>query len=115
MKKHFTGALSDLESLIISSVVLQSIFEILRAEVDLASANYIKAKEDFWRISADVPTGFPHPDGIQRIENASRSQTAAMIAYTGALRRFNEFLLNGTIPEDVQKRDQTMASGSGPV
>jgi hypothetical protein len=87
----------------------------LRAEVDLASSSYTRAKEEFWRISADVPTGLPHPDGRQRIENASRSQTAAMIAYTRALRRFNEFLLNGTVPEDVQKRDQGKAGGSGAV
>ena len=92
--------------------MLQSIFELLQAEVELASASYTKAKEDFWRISAELPTGFPQQDGGQLIENASRAQTEAMIAYTKDLRRFNEFLLNGTIPEEIQVHSETRSAVS---
>lgn len=84
--------------------MFQSIFEFLRLEVDRASEEYTQAKHNFWHVSADIPSGFPHPDGKQRIENAARAQTAAMIAYTRALKRFNEFLINGTVPDDVPKQ-----------
>lgn len=83
--------------------MIQSIFEILRLEVDRASEEYTQAKHNFWHVSADVPSGFPHPDGKQRIENAARAQTAAMIAYTRALKRFNAFLISGAVPEDLTK------------
>jgi hypothetical protein len=96
--------------------VVQVIFEILKAEVDQASDEYSRSKQIFWQVSAEVPTGLPHPDGTQRIANASRAQTAAMVAYTRALRRFNEFLLNGTVPEDLRDRlpnhPKTLGSGS---
>lgn len=98
---------------IYNAFMVQSIFEILRAEVDRASQEYAKAKQNFWHISADVPTGLPHPDGRQRIENASHAQTSAMIAYTRALRRFNEFLLNGTIPEDLRNIQDASAKSDG--
>ncbi len=81
----------------------QSVFERLRADVDRTSEDYTKAKQHFWHVSADIPSGFPHPDGKQRIEDASRAQTTAMVAYTIALKRFNEFLLDGTVPEDLRK------------
>lgn len=73
--------------------------------MDRASEEYTQAKHNFWHISADIPSGFPHPDGKQRIENAARAQTAAMIAYTRALKRFNEFLINGAVPADVPKEN----------
>lgn len=82
----------------------ESEFEILRAQVDAASEEYTKAKQHFWRVSADVPTGTPNPDGQQRMESAARAQTAAMVRYTNALRRFNEFLLNSTVPRELEKR-----------
>lgn len=96
-----------------NALVVQSIFEILRAEVDQACEAYAKAKQNFWHISADVPTGLPHPEGRQRIENASRAQTVAMVAYTRALRRFNEFLLNGTVPEDLKNTREQAEKSTG--
>lgn len=97
----------------IMSPVVNEIFAALKTEVDQAREEYTRAKRDFWHISAEVPTGFPHPDGMQRIANASRAQTAAMVAYTRALRRFNEFLLNGTVPEDLKKPGETASKARG--
>lgn len=85
----------------------QRIVDILRAEVDLAREEYLEAKRRFWEVCAEAPSGLPHPDGSHPIEVASRAQTANMIAYTKTLTRFNQFLLNGTIPEDLKDVPET--------
>lgn len=79
----------------------RQIVEMLRAEVDRTHAEYDRVKQDFRLLSADVPSGLPHPDGIQRIQNASRAQSFAMDAYETALKRLNRFLISGTVPEDL--------------
>lgn len=73
----------------------QPVFEILRAEVATTQDKYTRAKENFWKVSGDPP------DGGQRLELAARAHTIAMIAYTNALHRFNEFLLNGKVPDEL--------------
>lgn len=77
------------------------IIEILRAEVERTRVEYTGAKRDFQLLSTDIPSGLPHPDGMQRIQNASRAQSFAMEAYEKALKRLNRFLISGTIPEDL--------------
>ena len=78
---------------LVDRVVLQS----LREDVDLWSQAYHKAKENFWHISSE----FAQNDRL-RIEEAARAQTQAMIAYTQALKRLNQFLLEGRVPEDLR-------------
>ena len=53
------------------------------------------ATEAFATISADIPSGLPHPDGTQRIHKASRELTAARDELIKAHNRLNEFLNNG--------------------
>lgn len=77
----------------------QSMFEILRAEVNRTQQEYDESKEHFWRISAEPPK----PDRRDRIQLAARDQTLAMIAYTKALRQFNEFLLTGRVPDELSR------------
>jgi len=79
----------------------QPIFDFLRAEVDQTREEYFRARDRFWNIAADAPSGLPHPDGTRRVENAARAQTAAMVRYTKSLRQFNAFLLDGTVPEEL--------------
>ena len=79
----------------------QSIFDFLRAEVNRTHEEYVRAKEQFWKIAADIPTGLPAPDGTQRVGNAARAQTVAMVSYTKALRQFNAFLSDGTVAEQL--------------
>lgn len=79
------------------------IMEILRAEVERTRTQYTSAKQDFQRRSMDIPSGLPHPDGMQRIQNASRAESHAMEAYETALNRLNRFLISGTVPEDLEK------------
>jgi hypothetical protein len=91
----------------------QPIVEILRAEVERTHAEYDRVKQDFRLVSADIPSGLPHPDGMQRIRNASRAQLAAIAAFEAALKRFNGFLVSGTVPQDLEK-DLEKDPGSPP-
>lgn len=79
----------------------QAVFEILRAEVAQTQEEYAQSKQRFWRICAEAPSESSHPAGRQRLDLAARAQSTAMIAYTNALHRFNEFLLNGTVPDGL--------------
>ena len=79
------------------------IVEILRAEVERTHAEYDRVKQDFRSLVGDIPSGLPHPDGMQRIQNASRAQSVAMEAYETALMRLNRFLISGTVPPDLEK------------
>ena len=79
----------------------QSIIDFLRTEVERTHGEYIRAKDEFWKIAVDAPSGLPHPDGTQRVQIAARAQTAAMMSYTKAIRQFNEFALDGTIPDEL--------------
>jgi hypothetical protein len=85
------------------------ITELLRVELEEATRRHEEAKRNFWRISADVPSGLPHPDGSRRIQNAARVQTGSMAALAATLRRFNAFLIDGTVPDDLRPADQKPA------
>jgi len=50
----------------------------------------------------DVPSGIPHPDGTDRIHQASREYSQAQKEAMGSLVRLNQFLVHATIPEDVE-------------
>src|SRR6266849_1707680 len=50
------------------------------------------ASEVFTAIMSEVPSGIPHPDGIQRIHNASRELSTAREEMMKAHSRLNDFL-----------------------
>src|SRR5579871_1440029 len=55
----------------------KSIQSVLVDEVVKATARTNKASRDFLEVMGQIPTGFPHPDGSQRIHNASRELSIA--------------------------------------
>jgi hypothetical protein len=69
---------------------------------ELASARdeYRQARDECQRLSDEL-TRLPHPDGAQCIRNAGAARRYAMKAYIVALERFNAFILDGVIPEDL--------------
>jgi hypothetical protein len=77
--------------------------DILRNEVGRATKEFEEAKRNFWQVCSDVPSGIPHPDGALRLQKTAHAQTVAMQALAAAIHRFNAFLLNGAIPEDLEK------------
>jgi hypothetical protein len=60
------------------------------------------AAEAFVTATSDIPSGIPHPDGVQRIHNASHEMTAARNELIKAHDRLNKFLNTGIVPEDLE-------------
>ena len=79
---------------------------ILRDDMERTQQEYAKAREDFWKVSGEVSSG------MHEIELAARAQTVAMLAYTTALHRFNEFVLTGKVPDDLLSRCGVISSQS---
>lgn len=61
------------------------------------------ATEAFAQVTGNIPGGTPHPDGVQRIHNASREMTAARMDMLKAHHRLNDFLNTGIVPEDLKR------------
>ena len=80
----------------------ERIEQILTAEVDRAKSDVKHAKSEFERITDDVPSGLPYPEGIERIQKAGRDYRAAQARMEWALGRFNIFIIQGIVPEDLK-------------
>lgn len=76
---------------------------ILAERLRLAQTIFEHAQEAFKQITSDIPSPLPHPDGTQSIKNAGATYRDVMNSYALALREFNEFILHGTIPEDLKE------------
>jgi hypothetical protein len=61
------------------------------------------ALEAFALVNSDIPSGLPHPDGVQRIHNASLELTAARDEMMNAHNRLNDFLETGVVPDDLKR------------
>ena len=57
------------------------------------------ARMEFVAIRDDIPSGLPHPDGVQRIYNALCALTAAHDEMMRAHDRLNDFIERGIVPE----------------
>jgi hypothetical protein len=80
----------------------ERIEKILRDDFNAALKQQKTASEAFVEIVNDIPSGLPHPDGVQRIKNVSDALTAAhdeMIEATISLRDFEN---RGIIPGDLK-------------
>jgi hypothetical protein len=73
----------------------------LLQELLAATARAESASETFNKVMGEVPTGTPHPDGVQRIHNASREMSNAREQMMQAHHRLNEFIASGVVPEDL--------------
>jgi hypothetical protein len=49
-----------------------------------------------------IPSGLPHPDGVQRIRSISQDIAQAKKSVERAQSRLTEFLDSGTVPEDLK-------------
>jgi hypothetical protein len=75
---------------------------ILTSEVENARQRFTRATQAFREVMSDVPSGLPYPDGVVRIERASREWQSASEAYSKALARFHQFILDEIIPEEFR-------------
>ncbi len=55
-------------------------------------------------ITGNIPSGLPHPDGVQRIQNASREMETARTEMMRAHNRLNDFIEHGVVPEDLKQQ-----------
>jgi hypothetical protein len=84
---------------LVEDPILRQIEERLKAEMETARAEYYYASRDF-RLFVAHGTGMPAPDGSLRAKQVAALHSAALRKYTGALRRFNAFLVNGALTEE---------------
>jgi hypothetical protein len=72
---------------------------ILSGDLERARVAFESARENFRSIMSDIPSGIPQPDGTLRIELAGTAFRIAIDDYSVALREFNNFLIDGAVPE----------------
>jgi predicted urease superfamily metal-dependent hydrolase len=72
-------------------------------EMQEAVARAEAAKEAFSAMTSKIPSGPPHPEGVQRIQNVSHELTEARNEMMKAHNRLNEFLERGIVPEDLKR------------
>jgi hypothetical protein len=83
---------------------------ILFQELYAATARGTEARRQFDEAMGRFPSGMPHPDGSQRIKNASNALTIARNEMTSAHNRLNDFLRRGIVPEDLKATPQKASS-----
>jgi hypothetical protein len=69
-----------------------------------ATARAKAASAAFQSVMGEMPSGAPHPDGVQRIHNVSHELSAARKEMMTAHSRLNDFLSRGIVPEDLKRR-----------
>jgi hypothetical protein len=57
----------------------------------------------FDAVTREIPSGLPHPDGTQRIHNASREMSLARAEMMKAHNRLNDYLSLRIVPEDLKR------------
>ena len=78
----------------ISSTLLQDVIE-LTARVEEATRQFNAVMQ--------IPSGLPHPDGVQRIKNASSKLSIARNELMKAHSRLDEHVSGTVVPDDLRK------------
>lgn len=87
---------------------------ILAEELRLAGVAFNTATANLREITSDIPSRIPQPDGTARIQNAGSTYRDALNAYVAALRHFNAYIMNGTVPPHLADKDGYKLGGSNP-
>ncbi|MEO8049351.1 MAG: hypothetical protein ABI833_02955 [Acidobacteriota bacterium] len=74
----------------------------LRRDVLASTARADAASKALITIMDDIPSGMPHPDGSQRIQNAALALAAARGEVMQAHSRLDEFLARGIDPNGLK-------------
>ena len=82
-------------------------------EDDFAAAQQrrIAASKRYNEIVSDIPSGIPHPDGTDRIRQASGEYKASREVASEAMKRLSDFLIRGIIPPDLEPKPASRATG----
>jgi hypothetical protein len=76
---------------------------ILQQEFVSAAESARQATASFDAAVREIPSGMPHPDGVQRIHNASRAVSVARVEMMKAHNRLNDYLNRRIVPEDLKR------------
>jgi len=76
---------------------------ILHQQFVIASERAREATEFFDATVSEIPSGMPHPDGVQRIHSASRKVSVARVEMMKAHNRLNNYLSRRVVPEDLKR------------
>jgi len=76
----------------------------LTEDLEKARAQSKAASDAFNEVLKETPSGLPHPDGTQRIRNASVEKAAAHSRLTRAMARMDSFIIAGKIPDDLKEK-----------
>ena len=68
-----------------------------------ATARVSEANRKFSEAIGQFPSGLPHPDGVQRIKNASNELALARKEMMTAHKRLSDFVDRGIVPEDLKR------------
>ena len=79
----------------------RDIGKILAQQLEVARRSSIVARKRFDAVIRSVPCGLPHPDGAFRVEQAGKEARRALQSYCSALKRYADFVLCKTVPEDL--------------
>ncbi len=79
----------------IRSTLLKDILEL--------TARTNEATKEFEVVMGQIPSGLPHPDGTQRIKNASNKLTIARKELMKAHARLNDYIERGGVLDDLKR------------
>jgi hypothetical protein len=80
--------------------------DVLLARVREANARAVVAAKNFTVVIQDVPSGYPFPDGVQRVQSASHELDGARAAVRKAHEQLNDFTILGIVPDDLKPDEQ---------
>jgi hypothetical protein len=81
----------------------QDIRRTLLQDVLELTARTNEAAEEFRVVMGRVPSGLPHPDGAQRIKNASSKLTIARKELMKAHTRLHDYVERGNVLDDLKR------------
>jgi hypothetical protein len=89
----------------------EQVLKILQDDVEYARQQLAGANKVFDDIVREVPSMLRHSDGIQRFKNVSRDLAFSRVKMHEALGRLNDFVIHGTIPEDLLRKPSQNEDG----
>ncbi len=83
----------------------------MNEQLEEAIEHAVQASEVFFVVVTEIPSGHPHRDGTELINDASRGLSLARVKMAAAQRRLNDYVNRGIVPEDL--RDGNHRSDAG--
>jgi hypothetical protein len=85
------------------SLTPQEVRTVLLQDLVSATARNREVIRRFDESIGKFPSGLPHPDGVQRIKNASNALNVARKEMGTAHSRLNDYISRGIVPDDLKQ------------